>query len=182
MDFRYFLALHIIFIVTWFAGLFYIVRLFVYQTEAYAKSPEEQKILIPQFKLMSKRLWYGITWPSAVLTLVFGLCLVYFKYLKYDLDIPTWLWVKFSLVLLLYVYHFSCHYLFKRLLADRPAMSSQKLRGWNEVATIFLIGIVFLVKLQSSLSMLWGIIGLAIFTVVLMIAIKLYKKARERKN
>ncbi|MFA0963088.1 CopD family protein [Roseivirga sp. BDSF3-8] len=182
MDFRYLLALHIIFIVTWFAGLFYIVRLFVYQTEAYDKPEEARKVLLPQYKLMSKRLWYGITWPSAILTLVFGLSIVYTKYLTYGITIPAWLWVKFSLVFLLYAYHFACHYLFNRLMQDRPAMSAQKLRGWNEVATIFLISIVFLVKLQSSLSMLWGIIGLLVFTAVLMAAIKLYKRSREGKG
>lgn len=182
MDFRYLLALHIIFIVTWFAGMFYIVRLFIYQTEAYDKPLEAQKILLPQYKLMSKRLWFGITWPSAVLTLCFGLSIVYTKYLQYEIAIPSWLWVKFGLVFLLYIYHFICHYFYKRLMHDRPPLSAQKLRVWNEVATIFLIAIVFLVKLQSSLSMLWGIVGLIIFTAVLMLAIRIYKKTREAKK
>jgi putative membrane protein len=65
-------ALHIIFIVTWFAGLFYIVRLFVYQAEADQKEEPEKSILSKQYKIMAKRLWYGITWPSFVLTLLFG--------------------------------------------------------------------------------------------------------------
>ena len=70
--FKYVLSLHIIFIVTWFAGLFYIVRLFIYHTEAEAKPEPEKSILQNQYKIMEKRLWYGITWPSLVLTLIFG--------------------------------------------------------------------------------------------------------------
>ena len=68
----YALALHIIFVVTWFAGLFYIVRLFIYHTEAEQKAEPEKSILQTQYKLMEKRLWYGITWPSMILTLIFG--------------------------------------------------------------------------------------------------------------
>src|SRR5690349_570746 len=69
---EYILALHIIFIVTWFAGLFYIVRLFIYHVEADQKAEPERNILIKQFQVMQRRLWYGITWPSAVLTFIFG--------------------------------------------------------------------------------------------------------------
>ncbi|HVF96269.1 MAG TPA: CopD family protein, partial [Flavisolibacter sp.] len=70
--YAYLKALHIIFIVTWFAGMFYIVRLFIYNTEAAEKPEPEKSILQKQFSIMSKRLWFGITWPSAVMTLVFG--------------------------------------------------------------------------------------------------------------
>ena len=66
--FLYIKALHIIFIVTWFSGLFYIVRLFIYNTEAGQKAEPEKSILQRQFSIMIKRLWLGITWPSAVLT------------------------------------------------------------------------------------------------------------------
>ena len=72
MDFLYLKALHIIFVVTWFAGLFYIVRLFIYQTEAAQKPEPAREILQTQYKLMSKRLWYIITWPSAILASIFA--------------------------------------------------------------------------------------------------------------
>ena len=65
--------MHIIFVVTWFAGLFYMPRLLVYNTEANDKPQPARKVLQEQFTLMMKRLWYGITWPSAVLTLILGL-------------------------------------------------------------------------------------------------------------
>ena len=73
-------ALHIIFVVTWFAGLFYIFRLFVYHAEAQEKKEElEREILIKQYKIMEWRLWYIITWPSAILTLIWGVWLLYFN-------------------------------------------------------------------------------------------------------
>ena len=68
-------SLHIISVVTWFAGLFYMPRLFVYFAEAETKSEVEKTILQNQFKIMQKRLWYGITWPSSIVVLIFG-CVV----------------------------------------------------------------------------------------------------------
>jgi len=76
MNYSYIKALHIIFVVTWFAGLFYIVRLFIYFAEAQEKPEPERSILQNQFRIMQKRLWYGITWPSAILTLIFGFSIV----------------------------------------------------------------------------------------------------------
>ncbi|MGV3657580.1 MAG: CopD family protein, partial [Chitinophagaceae bacterium] len=91
-------ALHIIFIVTWFSGLFYIVRLFIYNTEAAEKEEPEKSILQKQFSIMIKRLWLGITWPSAVLTLIFG------PWMWIQLDyLPQWLFVKLFFVTGLYL-------------------------------------------------------------------------------
>src|SRR5690349_36300 len=98
----YIKALHIIFITTWFAGLFYVVRLFIYNTEAEQRSEPEKTILHNQFSIMIKRLWLGITWPSAVLTLIFGLWMFYL----YG-TLPTWLIIKLVFVVGLYLYHFS---------------------------------------------------------------------------
>ncbi|SIO45853.1 CopD family protein [Chitinophaga niabensis] len=173
----YIKALHIIFIVTWFAGLFYIVRLFVYHTEAQSAEEPRRSILQEQFKIMMKRLWYGITWPSAVLTLIFGPWMVILLG-----DIPGWLWVKLVFVLGLYSYHFILHGIFKGLMKDQFRYTSTQLRIWNEVATIFLVAIVFLVVLKSLLSMAWALIGLVAFTGVLLLAIRLYKKAREKRS
>lgn len=175
MAYQYIKALHIIFIVTWFSGLFYIVRLFIYQTEAYQKSSSEKSILVDQYKLMSRRLWFGITWPSAVITFCFG---GYFLHVYFG-DMPAWLWVKLIFVVGLYGYHFYCHHIFKNLQKDVTIFTSQKLRVWNEVATIFLISIVFLAVLKNTLSMIWGLIGLVIFTLILLTAIRIYKKIRK---
>ncbi|NEM99166.1 CopD family protein [Pontibacter burrus] len=175
MSYFYVKALHIIFVVTWFAGLFYIVRLFIYFAEASEKPEPEKSILQDQFKIMQKRLWYGITWPSAVLTAIFGLSM----WNLYG-GTPNWLIWKLSFVVGLYVYHFLCHGIFKQQQLGILKYSSTQLRIWNEVATLFLISIVFLVVLKNTLSMVWGIVGLILFSAILMLAIRIYKRVREK--
>lgn len=170
----YIKALHIIFVVTWFSGLFYMVRLFVYSAEANAKSEPEKNILLNQFSSMQKRLWYGITWPSAILTLIFGTWIG----VLYG-SLPTWLLVKLFFVLFLFIYHLSLHSIFVQQQKQNFQWSSQKLRVWNEVATIFLIAIVMLAVVKQLLSVVWGIAALVAFAIVLMIAIKIYKKYRK---
>jgi protoporphyrinogen IX oxidase len=169
-------ALHIIFIVTWFSGMFYIVRLFIYNAEAGQKPEPEKSILQRQFSIMIKRLWYGITWPSAVLSLLFGGWLWYlYAYL------PQWLVIKLCFVIGLYLYHFSLHIIYRQQAGGVFRYSSQQLRIWNEVATIFLVTIIMLVVVKQSLSWVWGLIGLILFVIVLMSAIKIYKLTRDRK-
>lgn len=177
--FFYFKALHIIFIVTWFSGLFYIVRLFIYHAESQEKDPTLRQAFHEQYLLMEKRLWYGITCPSAILASFFGLGLVH-SYLPLT-DHP-WLIVKLVFVFFLYLYHLSCGKIYHSFKRKEFKYSSGKLRLWNEVATIFLVAIVFLVVLRSLLNMLWGIIGLILFSGILMLAIKLYKKKRSLKE
>jgi protoporphyrinogen IX oxidase len=179
----YIKALHIIFIVTWFAGMFYMPRLFIYNTEAADKSPEVRDAFRAQFTTMLRRLWYGITWPSAVLTLVFGpWLLIQMGYWEYIFEAPfRWLLLKLLFVIVLYGYHFSLHYIFKQQCAGVFKYSSQQLRIWNELATIFLIAIVMLVVVKQEISLLWGLVGLIVFIALLMSAIKLYKYTRERK-
>ncbi|MGX5818179.1 CopD family protein [Chitinophaga lutea] len=173
----YIKALHIIFIVTWFAGMFYIVRLFVYHTEANEAEEPRRSILQEQYRVMMKRLWFGITWPSAILTLIFGPWMMILLG-----SIPGWLWIKLCFVLGLYAYHFLLHSIYKGLMEGRFKYTSTQLRVWNEVATIFLVAIVFLVVLKSVLSLAWAIIGLLVFTAVLMVAIRTYKYLREKKS
>jgi putative membrane protein len=180
--YAYLKALHIIFIVTWFAGMFYIVRLFIYNTEANEKGEPEKSILQRQFAIMIKRLWLGITWPSAILTLIFGPWVMFNGRWNNALDEASgrWLLVKLCFVVLLYVYHFSLHAIYNQQAKGIFKYSSQKLRVWNEVATIFLVPIVMLATVKSSLSWLWGLIGLIGFVVVLMSAIKIYKTLRTK--
>lgn len=179
MDYLYIKALHIIFIVTWFAGLFYIVRLFVYHTEALEKEDPEKTILTNQFKLMSKRLWLGITWPSAIMTLIFGTTLIILQ--PEFLSMP-YMHIKLSFVLLLYIYHFLCHRIYRKLQAGIKNYSSQQLRVWNEIASFLLVAIVFLIVVKNQLSWLWGTIGLIIFAVLLLFAIRVYRNIRANKN
>lgn len=173
----YIKALHIIFIVTWFAGMFYMPRLFIYNVEAKDKSEAVRAALQEQFGIMMKRLWYGITWPSAVLTLILGTTVWYLLGVT-----PQWLVIKLVFVVGLYVYHFSLHAIFRQQQKGVFKYTSQQLRIWNEVATIFLIAIVMLVVVKQSLSFVWGIVGLLLFVIVLMSAIKIYKAIREKKT
>lgn len=176
MTFLYIKALHIIFIVTWFSGLFYIVRLFIYIREAADKPEPERSILHTQLSLMSRRLWLGITWPSALLTLLFGGWMLYL----YG-HIPPWLIIKLCFVAGLYLYHFSLHIIYRQQSQHIFRLSSQQLRIWNEMATIFLIAIVFLVVIKQGISLLYGLAGLALLILVLLSAIRIYKIRRSNK-
>ncbi len=166
-------ALHIIFVVTWFAGLFYFVRLLIYQAEANERAEPARSILLEQYTGQLKRLWRGITVPSAILTGLFG----YWMFSLYG-SLPPWLMTKIGFVVGLYLYHGSCWWLYKEQAEGRFPWSSMRLRLWNEVATIFLVAIVFLVVLKNTLSMAWGLMGLFLFVLVLMLAIRVYKKLR----
>jgi putative membrane protein len=180
----YLKALHIIFVVTWFAGLFYIPRLFIYLTEAGEKNEAEKKVLREQLIVMTKRLWYGITWPSAILTFIFGIGVLYslgWHQLIFEPEF-RWLLIKLIFVLFLYVYHISLHVIFKQQVNGIFKYSSQQLRIWNEVATVFLIAIVLLVTVKQSISFVWGLIGLLLFIMLLMSAIKIYKSIRDKNK
>lgn len=179
MTFEYIKALHIIFIVTWFAGLFYIVRLFIYQAEAWERPEEEQKILVPQLNLMANRLWYIITWPSAILTLIFGFWVLYYRWGYMQLG---FMHAKLAFVFLLYLYHFYCQKIYSDLQKGVSKWSSTKLRIWNEVSTVLLFAIVFLIVLKSLISAVWGIVGLFSLSVLMMIGVKFYKKVREKNQ
>jgi putative membrane protein len=174
--YTYIKALHIIFIVTWFSGLFYMVRLFVYHTEANGRPEPEKSILQHQFRLMIRRLWLGITWPSAILTLIFGPWMMILLG-----GMPTWLAIKLGFVVGLYGYHFSLQAIYRQQMRGVFRFSSQQLRIWNEVATIFLVAIVMLATVKQNMSWAWGLLGLVCFVIILMSAIRVYKIIRTRK-
>ena len=180
MDYyNYIKSLHLIFVITWFAGLFYIVRLFVYHAEAKEKLEPEQSILVKQYQLMQYRLWYIITWPSAVLASIFAFWLLWImpQWLQQE-----WMIVKLGFVVLLYLYHWKCHLIFKQLQKDEVKNSSNFFRVWNEGATIILFAVVFLVILKSAINWIYGVIGIFVFFVFIMLGFKFYKKIRERNT
>lgn len=182
----YLKALHIIFVVTWFAGMFYIPRLFIYNTEAESKDDIEKNILHIQFRVMMKRLWYGITWPSAIITLALGLSLLFnTDYKWYQIiftETGTWLLLKLIFVLLLYFYHFSLHKIYKQQMKGVYTYTSMQLRMWNELATIFLIAIIMLVVVKQAMSLVWGFSGLALLMFILYTSIRVYKLIRKRRE
>lgn len=176
MTYFYVKALHIIFIVTWFSGMFYIVRLFIYNREAEDKSEIEKNILQKQFNIMIRRLWLGITWPSAILSLIFG-CWMLYLFGSY----PNWLILKLGFVVGLYLYHFSLQRIYNQQMNGKFKYSSQQLRIWNEVSTLFLVAIVFLIVVRQSISLVYGLLGMILLIIIIMLSINIYMKIRNKK-
>ena len=143
----YLKALHIIGVVVWFSGLFYIGRLFIYHQEASERPSDEKQLLSQQFALMEKRLWYMITWPGCVIATSMGLGLLMFW------GFPPWVHIKLLLVLLLLAYHLLCGKLRRSLERGTCRMTSKQLRLFNEVPSLLLIAIVFIVVLKDQLSL-----------------------------
>lgn len=169
-------SLHIIFMVSWFAGLFYIVRLYIYHTEAQKKPEMERAILSTQFIEMEKKLWWIITTPAMILTVVFGTWMLIAN--PGLLKMP-WMHIKLAFVVLLLVYHFVCQKILFDVKKGIFNWKSNGLRIWNEVATLALVAIVFLVEMQGSLNWIKGTVGFFAVAIGLMIGIKIYKKLRK---
>ena len=130
-------SLHLIFMVTWFAGLFYLPRLFVYHAMS------SDNISIERFRIMERKLYFGIMTPGAVLTLVFGVWLALLN--GWDMYMAqTWFQVKLLLLLLLAGYHIYCGKLLKDFKLDRNGHSHLWYRWFNEVPVIFLVAIILL--------------------------------------
>lgn len=177
--YSYILSIHIIFVVCWFAGLFYMVRLFIYHTEAQEKPEPDRKILSDQFELMERKLWYIITVPSMVFVLAAGITMLFI--------IPGWLqqpWmqIKLGFVICLLIYHFICQNKMKQMAKGIYKWTSTQLRIWNEVATIFLFAIVFLAVLKDSIGWIFGVVGIIVLSMILMSAVKIYKYFRTKKK
>jgi putative membrane protein len=174
--FNYIKSLHIIFVITWFAGLFYIPRLFIYYIEASFKPDPEKKILMDQFIIMMNRLWFIITWPSSILAIIFGLWMIVL--------VPNWLfenWMiaKLGFVFLLVSYHLKTHFILKELQSGLIKYSSNFMRIWNEITSVILVSVVFLVVLKNNISWFKLTVGLIIFISSLLFIIKLYKRFRN---
>lgn len=176
MDYLYIKALHVIFVVCWFAGLFYMVRLFIYTKEANEKEEPARSILTTQLTLMQKKLWFIITWPAGVGTFIFGTWMLVLN--PAILSFP-WMWLKLIFVGLLALYHLQCHAYYKQQKAGIFKPSSFKLRLFNELATIFLVAIVFLIIVRSTGGLVWGMLGLFIFAALLMGGVFIYKRHRR---
>ena len=175
--YNYLKSLHLIFIVTWFAGLFYVPRLFMYQIEASEKQEPDRSILGDQLALMTKRLWKIITWPSMILASIFALAMLHIS--PGLLELP-WMQIKLGFVVLLYGYHFKNHQIYKQLQAGNFKYTTKFMRIWNEGPTLILFAVVFLVITKSATNWIWGLAGLLTLAILLMLGIKLYKSIREK--
>lgn len=179
MLYLYAKALHIIFMVCWMAGLFYMPRLFIYHTEAKQKSAVEYQVLHQQFVVMEKRLWWIITTPAMCITVASALLMLY---LSPGLLSQGWMHVKLGFVVGLLFYHFKSQQIMNWLATGKSTWTSSQLRLWNEVSTIILFAIVFLVIFRSAVDWIYGVVGLLSLAVLLMILIKLYKRYRKTHN
>jgi putative membrane protein len=161
--------------------MFYMPRLFIYNTEAADQSPETRDVLRRQFNVMMKRLWYGITWPSAIITLILGSLTLYLGgwWALLFSEGGRWLLLKIGFVILLYVYHFTLHAIFKQEIKGVFKYTSQQLRMWNEVATVLLVAIIVLVVVKTAISWVWAVVGMIAFIAILLAAINIYKKLRK---
>jgi putative membrane protein len=177
MAYYWFKALHLIGIVVWFAGLFYLVRLFVYHAEASEQPEPAQTILKKQYELMEKRLYNIITTPGMAVTVAMALGLIYTEpgILK-----SGWLHIKLSFVALLLIYHFYCGRIMKQLAKGECQWTGQQFRALNEAPTILLVIIVLLAVFKNNLPLdatTWLIVALVI---AMAASIQLYAKKRRR--
>ena len=163
--------------VTWFAGLFYMPRLFVYQLEANEKPSPEREILGKQLGLMAKRLWKIITGPSLVLCSLFALVMLHAQ--PALLENP-WMQIKLGFVILLYIYHYRTWKIHRQLQQGVFKHSSKFMRIWNEGATLILFAVVFLAVTKSAVNWIWGVVGIVGLGILLMLGIRLYKKIQDK--
>ncbi|HEY9761094.1 MAG TPA: protoporphyrinogen oxidase HemJ [Trichocoleus sp.] len=176
MAYYWFKAFHIIGVVVWFAGLFYLVRLFIYHVEAEAEPEPARGILKKQYEVMENRLYSIITTPGMLVTvaMAIGLLVLMPDYLH-----DTWMHVKLSLVVLLIGYHHYCKRIMKQLAKGECKWSSKQLRALNEAPTLLLVVIVMLVVFKNNIptsATTWVVFGL----IVLMAAtIQLYARKRR---
>ncbi len=181
MQYEHLKALHIIFVTSWFAGLFYLPRLFVYHTEANAQPNPDRGIVQRQFVIMEGMLFNAIMVPAMWITIFSGVGLIYWAWWD-NFAAHGWLHLKLAFVAALVVYHFFCRKIIFELRAGKFRFTSFQLRLFNEIATIFLFAIVFLVVLKNTLDWLWGIAGLVAFAVIIMSAVRIVKVIREKNK
>ncbi|MCM1985222.1 protoporphyrinogen oxidase HemJ [Lyngbya confervoides] len=177
MGYFWFKAFHIIGVVVWFAGLFYLVRLFIYHVEAKDEPDPAPAILKKQYELMEKRLLNIITTPGMIVTVV---CAIGLLVTQPEWIHQGWLHAKLALVGALIGYHFYCIRLMKQLHTDTCQWSGQQLRALNEAPTLLLVAIVLLAVFKNNLPTdltVWLIFGLVIFMAA---TIQLYAKKRRR--
>lgn len=177
MAYSWFKAFHIVGFVVWFAGLFYLVRLFIYHVEATEQPEPAQTILKNQYQIMEKRLYNIITTPGMIVTVAMAIGLVS---TETEVLRESWLHIKLSLVAVLIGYHHYCGRLIKQLAEDRCTWNSQQLRALNEAPTLLLVVIVLLAVFKNSLPTditTWLVVGLI---VTMAVTIQLYAKKRKR--
>ena len=137
----------------------------------------DKEILSTQLKLMTKRLWNIITWPSAILSTVFAIWLLLLQPIWLQ---EPWMHIKLAFIILLFLYHLKSHQIFKQLQRDEVNYTSKFMRIWNEGATLILFAVVFLVILKSAFNWIFGVIGIFVLGILLMLGIRLYRHIQKK--
>lgn len=177
MEYLHYKAIHIIIVTSWFAGLFYLPRLLVYHREAADKPADEAKILVPALVKYQNLLYKAIMMPAMILTLLSGF---YMLYQNESFWREPWMHLKLLFVLIIVGYHFFCKWLMNKMAQGNYPLSSIQLRLWNEVATILLVAVVFLVVLKNTLDWAKALVGLLVFSITILLAVRVVKKIRAR--
>jgi len=180
MSYEVLKSLHIIFVISWFAGLFYLPRLLVYHVEAQDKSEVERAVLSAQFEKMEKLLFNAIMVPAMILTWITGLSLIYTVYWE-GFSAFTWLHLKLGFVVCITIYHFYSRYVIKQFRQKNFIHNSSFLRLFNEIATILLVAVVFLVVGKNSLDWAYGLVGFILFAILIIAAVKTAKKVKGKR-
>ncbi len=173
-------AVHIIFMVSYFAGIFYLVRLFVYYKDTDEFEETKRNILREQYVFMAKRLWNIITVPAGIIMLGTGLTLIF---LNDGLMKTPWFHLKLTFLLGLAMYHYWCWkkvLQIKKLEGNVLPIKNIKLRQANEIATFLLFLVVFTVILKSSIIEYWWqlIVGFFVLVLLIMTTVKLVNKRK----
>jgi putative membrane protein len=176
MAYHWFKAFHIVGIVAWFAGMFYLPRLFVYHAEANEQAEPARSILRNQYQIMEQRLYSIIMTPAMVLTVAMAIGLVT---TEPEVMKDTWLHVKLAIVLLLIGYHHYCKRIIKKLAVDECRMTSQQFRWFNEIPTVLFVLVVLLAVFKNSLPTSPTVWAIAAMVVAMAAAIQLYGRKRR---
>ncbi len=182
-----FKALHVIGFVSWFAGLFYLVRLFIYHSEAFTRPENEQSVLLPQFKLMEHKLYFIITNPAMMITWFAGIAMLLIGDLGLELGLlhAGWMHLKLLLLLGLTLYHLYNKRIMLKLWDGISTYNSSQLRMYNEVATLFLVAISLIAVFGKNGNPAYAIFalgGLVLFGLFIALGMRAYRKYRIRNG
>jgi putative membrane protein len=177
MAYYWFKAFHLIGIVVWFAGLFYLVRLFVYHAEAEQEPEPARSILKKQYGIMEQRLYNIITTPGMILTVAMAIGLIS---TEPEILKSTWLHIKLAFVILLIGYHYYCKRIMNKLAAGECQWTGQQFRALNEAPTILLVLIVLLAVFKNSLPLDAATWLVAALIITMVASIQLYAKKRRK--
>jgi putative membrane protein len=176
MAYYWFKAFHIVGIVCWFAGMFYLPRLFVYHAEAYEQPEPARTILKNQYQVMEKRLYSIIMTPAMLLTVAMAIGLIT---IEPDVLKQPWMHVKLACVALLLGYHHFCKRIMKKLAADECQMTGQQFRWFNEFPTVFFVIVVMLAVFKNNFPTNASTWLIAAMVVGMAAAIQLYARKRR---